>query len=323
MGAFVFRIVKALRAVIRSLRTEREHVGPFEKLFRGVAMVPVFGVLLIILRARARLGRGMDVMVDASTGNRFRCHPPDFIQMYLWIFGEWEPDLTAYIRDSLKPGDTFVDVGANIGYFTALAAQRVGPGGRVVAIEASPAVFRSLGETAALNRLSDSVRCVNKAAAAVPGTIVLYSGPSKNIGLTTTVESRGFQREAEVDALPLDDLLSPAERHDARLVKIDVEGAEPEVLVGMQRFLRESREDAEILIELSPLWWNDRTRRPIDVLQPLFDAGFRAYEIENNYWPWRYLWPNCIQRPRRSRRDLTRRVKRIDFALSRTDAEWL
>ena len=319
----MYQTVMTLRAIIRALRTEREIVRPLEKLVRGAVMVPVFGLLLIILRVRASLGRDMGVVVDASTGDRFRCRPADFIQMYLWIFGEWEPDLTAYIRDSLKPGDAFIDVGANIGYFTALAARRVGSAGKVVAIEASPAVFRSLGETVELNRLGDAVRCVNEAAAAAPGTIVLYSGPSKNVGLTTTVQTRGFEREAEVEALPLDELLTANELRGARLVKIDVEGAEPEVLQGMQRLLRESREDAEILLELSPLWWNDQTKRPIDVLQPLFDAGFHAYEIENNYWPWRYLWPKCTRRPRRSTRDLTQRVKRIDLVLARADAEQL
>lgn len=309
--------------MIRALRTERQHVGDIEKLVRATLMVPVFGLLLIILRVRARLGMAMDVLVQASTGDRFRCRPPDFIQMYLWIFGEWEPDLTTYVRDSLQPGDVFIDVGANIGYFSALAARSVGSQGSVVAIEASPSVFQSLTETVAMNGVGQRVRCVNKAAAAAPGVLVLYSGPSKNIGLTTTVESRGFEREAEVEALPLDDLLTMDELRKARLIKIDVEGAEPDVLAGMQRVLEESPSDVQILLELSPLWWTDQARQPVEVLQPLFDAGFHAYEIENNYWPWRYLWPRCTRRPKRSKRDLTKRVKRIDLVLARADREAL
>ena len=323
MSPAVSRTVLLLRRAIRALRTERAHVSGVEKALRGAVMIPIFGLLLIILRVRARLGRSMDVLVDASTGDRFRCRPPDFIQMYLWIFGEWEPDLTEYIRACLQPGDVFVDVGANIGYFSALAARTVGPQGGVVAIEASPGVFQLLIETVAMNGIGQVARCVNKAAAAAPGRLVLYSGPAQNVGLTTTVESRGFEREAEVEALPLDDLLTAADVRRARLVKIDVEGAEPDVLAGMRRTLNECRPDAEILLELSPLWWSDQTRRPIDVLQPLIDAGFYAYEIENNYWPWRYLWPRCTRRPRRSNRDLTTKVKRIDLVLSRVNRDVL
>jgi FkbM family methyltransferase len=174
-----------------------------------------------------------------------------------------------------------------------------------------------------VNNHRETVRCVNKAAAAEPGAIELFAGPDHNVGLTTTVSSRGFQLQGVVEALPLDDLLSTDEIRTARLVKIDVEGAEPQVLQGMSAFLETCREDAEILIELSPSWWSDATKRPIDVLQPLFDAGLHAYEMENNYWPWRYLWPRYVRRPRRCQRDLTRRVDRLDLVMSRQDTSEL
>jgi len=288
-----------------------------------VAMVPPFGLLLVLLRARAKLSGPIDVVVIAITGDRFRCRPPDFIQMYLWLFDIWEPDLTSFISDRLTAGDVFVDVGANIGYFSALAARRVGPAGKVVAIEASPTVFTSLSETMRLNNIEGTVRCINKAASRGKGRITVYAGPTHNIGLTTTVRARGFEEQSVVEALPLDELLTREEVRGARLIKIDVEGAEDEVLAGMQTVIAECRDDAEILLELSPLWCADQTKRPIDVLQPLFDAGFHAYEMDNNYWPWRYLWPCCVGRPRRCTRDLTKRVKRIDLVMSRRDGEQL
>jgi FkbM family methyltransferase len=243
--------------------------------------------------------------------------------MYLWLFDVWEPDLTTFIVERLRDGDGFIDVGANIGYFSALAARRVGPKGRVVAVEASPAVFGSLTETVCANDRTETVRCVNKAVAAERGALEVFAGPDHNIGLTTTVPSRGFQPQGVVEALPLDDLLTMDEMRTARLVKIDVEGAEPEVLLGMGTFVEKCRDDAEILIELSPSWWSDATKRPIDVLQPLFNAGFHAYEMENNYWPWRYLWPRYVRRPRRCQRDLTQRMDRLDLVMSRQDTSEL
>ncbi|MDQ1019999.1 hypothetical protein QFZ43_006548 [Streptomyces afghaniensis] len=71
----------------------------------------------------------------------------DVIQRYLWLFGAWEPHLTAWMRARLAPGDTVVDAGAHTGYFTVLASRLVGPAGRVVAIEPSPVFHRALTRT--------------------------------------------------------------------------------------------------------------------------------------------------------------------------------
>ena len=79
---------------------------------------------------------------------------------------------------------------------------------------------------------------------------------------------------------------------NARLSKIDVEGGEPEVIAGMTRFLELCRPDIEILIESRRIG-GCRGRRRLRVLEPLFHAGFNAYEIDNNYWPWRYGCPGA------------------------------
>jgi hypothetical protein len=91
----------------------------------------------------------------------------------------------------------------------------------------------------------------------------------------------------------------------------------------MRQLLGQAREDLEILVEMSPRWWTDSSQRPADVLAPLFAAGFRAYEMENNYWPWRYLWPRSVRRPWRCTRDLTKRVRRLDLILSRNSGDEL
>ena len=217
----------------------------------------------------------------------------------------------------------FVDVGANIGYFSVIAARCVGTEGRVVAIEASPRVFAALEQTLHANGSSPTVRAVNVAAAAHPGSIPIYAGPAHNTGLTSTVERWGRPQQATVEAKPLDDLLNPDEISRARVVKIDVEGGEDQVLAGMARVIRDAPREVEILVELSPQWWSDGSKRPIDVVRPFLDVGFHAYAMENSYWPWRYLWPNDAPRPRRIRDGLEGRVRRIDLVLSREDAEFL
>lgn len=304
---------------VRLWRTQRQRVSAAEKVLRALLMLPAFTAIVLLLRLRLRFRGPLTVNVTTQAGDQFRCHPPDLIQMYLWIFGIWEPDLTHFIRDRLKPGDAFIDVGANIGYFSIIAAACVGEHGKVAAIEASPLVFDALNESIATNGGPRNIRAINKAAAAQPGTLTIYSGPQHNIGLTTTVARRGMTGSSTIDALPLDNLLTPDEVHQARLIKIDVEGGEVDVLAGMGRVIREAPPHVELLVELSPMWWRDQSARPIDVLRPLLDAGFHVYEMDNNYWPWRYLWPNCVRRPWRSQRNVARRVKRLDLVLSRRD----
>jgi FkbM family methyltransferase len=312
-------VLSALRAWIRMCQTQRSDIPALVKVGLTLLMLPAFAMLLVILRTASAFGARFTFEGRTTQGDRFICHPPDLIQLYLWLFDIWEPDLTDFIIKRLEPGDGFVDVGANIGYYSALASRRVGAHGHVVAIEASPEVFRDLQESIARNPHCQNVRLVNKAAAAVAGELNIYSGPKHNTGLTTTVRGRGFPAQTTIPAQPLDDLLSAEVIRTARLVKIDVEGGEPSVLAGMRRFITNCRPDLEMLIELSPSWWSDASLRPIDVLQPFMDAGFYVYEMSNSYWPWRYLWPNRVDRPRRTGRDLTKRVNRIDVVLSKRD----
>src|SRR5436309_218434 len=68
----------------------------------------------------------------------------EILQQYLYYFGVWEPHVTSWICGRLRPGDGFIDVGANIGYYTLLASHLVGAAGTVVAVEASPKTFARL-----------------------------------------------------------------------------------------------------------------------------------------------------------------------------------
>ena len=316
-------VIGVCRAVLRALATSRRRVPLYEKLVRATLLVPVFGMMLVLLRLWASWRGPLSVHTTTCYGVRFQCRLPDMIQTYLYVFGIWEPDITDFIARRLRSGDTFVDVGANIGYHTLLAATHLAGEGRVVAIESSPRIYQLLLEALADNGSPSSVRTVNRAAGDVVGMLSLYRGPEKNIGLSTTVASRGLPSEGEIPVAPLADLLQTVEMESARIIKIDVEGAEVAVLRGMESLLERCPDEVEILVELSPSWWTDRSRSPQDVLQPFIEAGFHVYEIANNLWPWRYLWSEEVRHPRRVRSPLTKPVKRLDLVLSRVDSDRL
>jgi len=315
-------ILAPLRTLLRGMQRDGHRVALPLKIILAIALVPIFGIIVLVARGHA-MTRG-PIVVEGRTrdGDRLICRFPDLIQMYIHVFGVWEPDLSAYIRDRLRPGDVFIDVGANIGAFALLASHRVGASGRVIAVEASPAIADVLDEHIGMNNAAN-VDVVRAAASDHEGTLTIFAGPAHNVGLTTTQAGRGLPAVADVPARPLHALLSDASMRAARLVKIDVEGGEPAVLAGMAVFLDTASDDVEILVELSPLWWDDRSRSVDEVLRPFLDRGFHVYLIDNNYWPWRYLWPNDVRRPVRQQGALAGDVKRHDIVLSRRDVDML
>jgi FkbM family methyltransferase len=204
-----------------------------------------------------------------------------------FFFGVWEPGVSRVIENNLKPGDVFVDVGANVGYDSLLAASRVGPDGAVVAIEALPRTFGLLQQNLARNpNLAASVRAVNVAVSDQPGTLALYEFGPHNIGAVTTLASRGGARSATVAAERLGNILTADEIARVRLVKMDVEGAEPAVLKDILDHLDAYPTDMDIIIEANP---QDDPEGFADVFDRLRSAGFTAWVIPNRYTNQWYL----------------------------------
>jgi FkbM family methyltransferase len=243
----------------------------------------------------------------------------DIIQQYIYYFGVWEPHVTAWITSRLRSGDTFVDVGANVGYYSLLASKLVGLPGRVVAIEASPSIFSELETNLRLNEVSN-VRAVNAAASDHEGEVRLFKGHQHNTGLTTVLSDTGFELECKVPAAPLTKILQPNEIERARIIKIDVEGAEASVLSGMGSIVISGRPDLEIIVEVNPAALARQGTNPECLLTPLLDGGYHPYEIENDYSPLSYIPVPAAKRPRRIRSVIQQTT---DVVLSRLDDEYL
>jgi FkbM family methyltransferase len=317
------RIVALWRGYIRLLCTDKEHVGIAERWVRALLLIVPLYVMVLPLLIRAALWRPLTVDGTTEDGNHFRCRLPDIIHTYVYLFGTWEPDLTAFLRRRLRPGDTFIDVGANIGYLSALASRLVGPNGIVVAIEPAPLASAALQETVAMNDLTN-IRPVAAAVSDRDDEIPLFVGPSYGSAFTSIVAPRrGLRENGRVRAATLGSLVTREELATTRLIKIDVEGAEDRVLAGMLESLDALAADAELVVEVMPTWWSD-PQRPIDVLRPFLERGFHVYLLPNDYSPWRYLWPRDVGAMQRLRdfAVLGQRGKR-DIVLSRIDADAL
>jgi len=254
----------------------------------------------------------------ALYGARFCCRLNDIVQGVLFSFGVWEPNLTAFLQRRLKPGDVFIDVGANIGYFSLLASSLVGVKGKVYSVEASPSIFKLLSEHIALNG-AENVTALNIAAAAKRGVLNLYQGPAENIGTTSTLQSRDMILEAVVPADKLSTMVGQDLKR-AKMIKIDVEGAEVPVLLDLLSVAGALPRELEIAVELNPDGMRQFGVTPKELLEQFELAGYHAYVIENGYSNEAYLGGVTIKAPYRLRRLPD---DQIDLVFSRIDAEEL
>jgi FkbM family methyltransferase len=185
---------------------------------------------------------------------------PDF-GTNIYSFKQYEEPVRAAVREHLKPGDVFVDVGANIGVMTFLGASLVGPTGRVIAVEPNPGNVQLLYRNIVLNG-STNVE-VLPLAASDRRAVFSLTGRSN----THLIGARGPQGGGHyVQSVALDDLLGDLPRLD--LVKMDIEGHEPPALAGMMRLV--TRHRPALLTEFNPRCLGVQQQEPLEYLRRIF-----------------------------------------------------
>jgi FkbM family methyltransferase len=194
---------------------------------------------------------------------RLRVNDPMHYDLALGIH---EPIVRDFLASNLKPGMTVFDIGANVGFFTVLSAQLVGPQGKVVAIEGDPAVAAMLQENASLNGFSN-ITVVAGVAARTDG--IMRFGRGKASGWSG-LHSESAEEWIEVPAHTVDSLVAQLRLDRMDIVKVDVEGAEAEVVAGMTQSLRTF--SPVILVELHP-----GAESPLPALAA---AGYQVRSIE-------------------------------------------
>lgn len=181
---------------------------------------------------------------------------------------EYEPHVTAALRERLRPGHVFVDIGANVGFFTQMAAHLVGPTGMVVAVEPMDKnlqlIFRGIEQN---NFEHVSVHAC--AASDRVEVVCVATGPGTSNGQVLAASVSG-NRLLFTQTRRLDDLVKDLDRID--LVKLDIEGYELRAWRGMQRSLAKHR--PTILSEFHPHCMRTHVGiDPLDYLDALFKYG--------------------------------------------------
>lgn len=182
----------------------------------------------------------------------------------------------------LSTNDVFIDVGANIGYYSLLASQLVGPHGQVIAFEPIPELSQLLSKTINDNKIIN-LTVVPCAVGANAGNVILYIGPGmrKNSGSASIVPSTKRPEQLSVPIISLDEYVIEKKIGGVRLVKIDIEGGELDALKGANLLLS-SNEGPDLIIEINPYLLNRQNYKPQLFLNMLIDLKYHLFTIDKN-----------------------------------------
>lgn len=156
------------------------------------------------------------------------------------VLGTYEMPVQDILSQYLKPGDSFYDIGANVGFFTIVAAKLVGASGQVYAFEPETANVAILRRNAELNQFAN-VTVIEKAVSRTTGTEELcLTGCIGGHTLASVGQTFDVEKRITVNTVSIDDLLLQQKAiKPPSLVKIDVEGAEIDVLHGMSQTIQQ------------------------------------------------------------------------------------
>jgi FkbM family methyltransferase len=218
------------------------------------------------------------LLPDGTTRLPFNVHADvtDPVSHSIASSGVWESFESELTWKSLRPGDCFIDIGANIGYFSALAAVRVGHAGQVVAFEPEQNNHALLATNAALNAHSNyTLHAV--AASDSDGAGELFLNP-ENLG-DHQIYASGDRAAQTILLRRIDSLLAP--QTVINLIKIDVQGAEQKAMAGMADSLARNASHLLLLLEFWPRGLARAGGDAHQLLHMLLALGLKPYVVEH------------------------------------------
>jgi FkbM family methyltransferase len=199
-------------------------------------------------------------------------------QMLNILWGELhEPQTTNLVKEKVKPGQTAIDIGANIGYFTLLFARAVGVEGIVYAFEPNPFLAKILRYNISINEYQN-VKVIEKAISNSPGQARFYI--NKRAHERSSLIPARKSEIITVDTITIDNFFSPS-YPKVDWIKVDVEGNEAKALAGMSEILKRNNE-IKLIIEFIPKNRGFNADAIFEILE-----GFSYESLDDNLFCWR------------------------------------
>lgn len=207
---------------------------------------------------------------------RFQADLGDWLGQRVYLTGIYEPPTTVLFTHLIQPGDTILDIGANVGYFSLLYARLTGAQGQVIAFEPIPSVRGILEQNIKLNDFKQ-IEIIPKAVSNQSTTLTIYEGPEDHKGTSSLRALDSASRSLSIESIAIDDLLILIDK--VNLIKIDVEGAEMQALLGMERLVE--RDHPNFVIEFTEAYLESFGHSVGQMAEWLFVRGYKLYRIED------------------------------------------
>lgn len=250
-----------------------EHLGPANA-WRLVMSPPVVAILKFV----AHIAGSRTIPFTTRYGTTLMLRVGDILFGGYLHLGESNPLETYVFRKIVNPDDIVIDVGAHLGWYTVNCAQVIGNGGTVYAFEPNPGVASWLTDNCRRNGLTN-VRIERIALADKNGTTDFFVGGSDSLGSLKLVNAKRSNLERvhriKVPLRTLDSYVKDKDFHRLKLIKVDAEGADLEVLKGAEKLLRKFH--PYLIVEVYGLTWNTDVHRDKEILKYLEKLGYKAY----------------------------------------------
>jgi FkbM family methyltransferase len=246
---------------------------------RQLVRVPLPGRYMLVEMLRSLISQPTPVHARAYGGLHFMLDLNDRPQRQIF-FGLYEPEDIALLRQLLKPGEAFFDVGCNVGLYALIAAGLVGPQGQIHGFEPVPANVTTILRNLELNGLCDRVYVNPVAVGETCGAIELFlPATATESGWASLVRTAGRPYSVTVPMISLDSYIVQHNIVQVDLIKIDVEGAELRVFQGMRALLSSLRPPI-IYFEINPFFLQRQQIAAATLKEFVVSFGYRLYAYE-------------------------------------------
>ncbi len=223
-----------------------------------------------LTRLLGKLFRLDSVRAQTQSGILMDLYYHEYVQNHILMKGNYEINSIHLLKNTLKSGDIFLDIGAHVGQYSLEAAKIVGVNGKVIALEPNPKTFECLLNNIRINNFVGIVLPILGAASKKYGLIGMELPSDDNWGRSREATSH---TDYYAIAMELDDLLRQMYITRIDFMKLDVEGAELDVLEGLLE--TDTLKPRSILFEYIP----DHFSKSRDVVQYLLSKGYELFDV--------------------------------------------
>jgi len=206
-------------------------------------------------------------------------NPTEHIQQQLFWYGYYEKELADLLKRIVKPNDVFIDIGANIGYFSLFVASNF-PSAKIIAFEPVTGLYQELNNNVALNNM-ENITTVNIAVGEINEEKELFVSAANNLGMSSFQQPENYSGNKEkVKVVTLGDWFKTSGLSKINIIKLDIEGSELAALRGMKEIIKERK--PILIIEMNPATLSLFNLKTSDISNYLKEYNFEGFLIFEN-----------------------------------------